>query len=495
MSNNNDIHDPAPDGHRLNWTDGFAFSLIVPISFFFTMTYAQASIGSYAVALLYSIICVVALGQNKIYTELALMFPGRTGGIATFAHEGWKPYAPSLGALAALGYWLGWAGSVSVFALSFGQAVQTEFFSEVRWSFSFIFINIELSQLLGIGALVFLSLLNCLGLKHAARLNKVFGLIVLVLIAAALTLPILQGTSHLSNATWRLTTAALDWSGVHVAFAILFVFAWSGYSTEICAVFANEYKSPKKDTTKALRYAGVFTLVCAVVMPIGLGAIVGDQAISSNPASVFIDAFRQSVGAGSSFVTLIIAASMLLIMNSCIADAGQALYALAKEGITIKQIDKLSKKGIPVRGIIMVAALNLALMVCVGNVMGIILASNIGYILCVILTLCAFVLLRRDRPNLQRPLKLSRPWITIAIALAGFNSLVLLIGGLSPDISGYGGIKEQLIAVLVLALAMTLFFYRSLVQNPRISVFHHEKIEDEKPDNSNYTDDQSKKIC
>ena len=49
---------------------------------------------------------------------------------------------------------------------------------------------------------------------------------------------------------------------------------------------------------------------------------------------------------------------------------------------------------------------NILLVLFIGNIFGILAASNLGYVLAHMFALSGFVLLRRDRPNWPRPIKL-----------------------------------------------------------------------------------------
>ena len=51
--------------------------------------------------------------------------------------------------------------------------------------------------------------------------------------------------------------------------------------------------------------------------------------------------------------------------------------------------------------------LNILFVLFIGNIFGILAASNIGYVLAHVFALSAFILLRRDRPNWPRPIKLA----------------------------------------------------------------------------------------
>jgi len=244
------------------------------------------------------------------------------------------------------------------------------------------------------------------------------------------------------------------------------LFGWTAYATEIAATFAPEYRDPERDTSKALRAAGVFTLALAVLIPIGLGGAVGDAAIAENPGGIYIEAFEAVVGSsGSMLITLVLVAAFLMVMNSATADAGRALYGIARDDMTVKQLNHLNRRGTPDRAIAVAAVLNIGLLLFVGNVLGIIFASNVGYILMMFFVLSGFVLLRRDRPAWPRPIRLRNFWIPIAVVLAVYNLVLGLVGFFSPAEAGYGGTTEQLVAAGVLLSSFLLFLYRRLVQD------------------------------
>ncbi len=51
----------------------------------------------------------IGMLQAWIYSEPATMFGNRSGGIALYAHEGWRKYTTLVGPLSAFGYWIGWS--------------------------------------------------------------------------------------------------------------------------------------------------------------------------------------------------------------------------------------------------------------------------------------------------------------------------------------------------------------------------------------------------
>jgi amino acid transporter len=101
----------------------------------------------------------------------------------------------------------------------------------------------------------------------------------------------------------------------------------------------------------------------------------------------------------------------------------------------------------------------------VGNILAIYVVGNLGYILAHVFALSAFVLLRRDRPDWPRPIKLSRLWVPIALALTAINLFFTVIGVWYTEKIGYGGTKEVLYGVAILLISILLFLFRRIVQD------------------------------
>ncbi len=66
--------------------------------------------------------------------------------------------------------------------------------------------------------------------------------------------------------------------------------------------------------------------------------------------------------------------------------------------------------------------------VFIGNIFGILAASNIGYVLAHFFAITGFILLRRDRPEWPRPIMLSRAWIPIAWILGIITAVLTVFG-------------------------------------------------------------------
>lgn len=447
---------------KLSWKDGFAIALLVPVSIFAALGPSIASIGTWAVALLLGISCVVGLLQNYVYAELAGMFPDKAGGVALYAHEAWRRYFSPTGAIAAFGYWAGWSFGVAVMALGFGTLLHAEFFSDVAWSVDLGAVDVGLGHLIAVVALVGVSWLNSKGIQLTALLAKILSVVAVAVILVVVIGPLVVGEFNVDGLSWNIEGG---WAGWHISLVFLFLFAWSAYGTEVCATFTPEYKDPRRDTPRALRLAGLVTLAGSTLAPLALGGTVSDAAIAADPGSIYVAAFERIAGSASAVVTVVLAASFLLVMNGATADSGRALYGVAREKLTVRQLDHLNRNREPGRAIAVALVVNIVLVLFVGNPLGIIFAANVGYVLAHFFALAGFVLLRRDRPNWPRLIRLRSAWVPIAAVLAAFNLVILVVGALSPELAGYGGLPQQLIGVGVLALSVVLLAYRRIVQD------------------------------
>jgi amino acid transporter len=91
--------------------------------------------------------------------------------------------------------------------------------------------------------------------------------------------------------------------------------------------------------------------------------------------------------------------------------------------------------------------------------------SNIGYILCHVFALSGLLLLRKDRPNWPRPIKLASPWLLVAGFLCVLNAFFLVVGALAPHLNGYGTWTDFAIGVGILFASILLFVFRRVVQD------------------------------
>jgi amino acid transporter len=240
---------------------------------------------------------------------------------------------------------------------------------------------------------------------------------------------------------------------------------WSAYGVETCAAFAPEYKDTVRDTTLALRSSALFSLGVYALLPLGVGGVLSQEEIAANPFAFYVPEFDLIVGGASNIMVVLLVASLILSMNTATADGSRALYGIARDDMTVKQLYHLNRFHVPGRAMTLDMIINIALVFFVGNVLAIYVVGNLGYILAHVFALSAFVLLRKDRPNWPRPIRLGPIWVPIAIALAAINLFFIVIGVWYTELIGYGGTKEVLYGVGVLLISVLLFVFRRVVQD------------------------------
>ena len=281
-------------------------------------------------------------------------------------------------------------------------------------------------------------------------------------LALFIVVPYITGDWHSANVH---ATFPGPWGGVKLALVYMFLLGWSDYGTEACATFAPEYRDTKRDTSRALRSSAMFMLVVCVLLPLGLGGVTG--AVTTGAEGQFYTAaMSQIAGHGAaSFFTICIIAALLLSMTSSTSDAGRALYGISRAGMTVKQLGVLNRFHVPARAMTVDLLVNIALVIFVSSNLAILYMSNIGYILCHVFALSAFLLLRRDRPNWPRPIKVGATWVPIAAALLLANIVFFVVGAFAPKLNGYGTWTDFGIGVGILFGSLLLFFYRRIVQD------------------------------
>ncbi len=247
---------------------------------------------------------------------------------------------------------------------------------------------------------------------------------------------------------------------------------WSSYGMECCATFAPEYHDTAKDTPKALRVAAIFGVITYGLLPMGAMGTFGDQNIDvSNIYTFMPDTLHILLGSIlTSIAVFSLCAGIVLAMNTATADGSRALYGIAQDGMTIKWFGKLNGRHVPANAMTLDALLNIALLFTyaydVSGAIKILIFSNLGYVTCHVFAMSGFLLLRRDRPNWPRPIKVNSMWLPIAGALAAFDLLLLVWGGWNSGLA-YGNTSKTIVfeGIGVLCIAAVLYIIRVVFQD------------------------------
>jgi len=445
--------------HRvLTWKSGAFLALTTITGVFTTVGFMIGLVGAWAVIVIWSVAMIIATAQAFLYAEMATMFPDTAGGVAAYAHEGFRKYTVFVGPIVCWGYWLGYSLVQAVIALIFGQVVQAQWFPSQTWGADVFSVHVGLPHILGAAALISVYLLNVFGIRPAARMTSIGLVIFTAFVAVMVVLPFVTGDWSASQLSWHLD----DWK---LGLVLVYLASWTTFAVEGPSLFAPEYERPGTDTPKAIQVCAVVMLGIFTLVPFATSGTIGEKAIGDNPSGYAVTVMQKYWHGSSSLVIAVLVIGMWVTLLATSAQAARALLGLARSDVTVKQLAKLNRHGMPGRALAMDSAVNLLILFFVGNTVAIVAASNFGYILCCSFAAFAYVLLRRDRPDWPRPYKLSRAGVPIALVLGVVNLFLAIYGVTHPSLAGYGGAKESVIAVCLLFVSVPLFLYRRLWQD------------------------------
>lgn len=442
----------------ITWKDGFAFALPVATNLFISLGYMVGAMGALTAIVLCVAIAGVAFLQNKIFAEMASMFPDRSGGIPVFISEGFDRCGEWIGPTASIAYWMGWAFVPALVGVSIGAIVEAQWLGPLETPF-FAGKAFELSTttLVAVCVVIAGALLTLNGISVAAAVSKLVGLVFIPILLLLALAPLFGGDFQWSNLGNKL-----DWSWQSIVTASVWAYlaTWGLYATEICSAFTPEYRNKAADARRAMLSATGFLIAAFVFVPLSAVGLTGEATVANNPATYYSTVVELAYGNFAGVVTLVICAALFIITVSALADSGRTLYGMSEQRRIVGLFKPLNAKGEPINAVLVTTALNLLLVVFLKNPVSLLIASNVGYLLAITLAVLAFILLRRHRPEAHRPIRLGSHWITIGLLIVTFNAFLLVVGAANPELSYSGSYGDVLFGIAVPIVGYLLFVLR-----------------------------------
>ncbi len=452
----------AVDERRLlksmRWYDGVVIGLANPgfllVGIAFSVVYLG---GKWAIAL-WIISAVIGALQAYVYAEPAAMFPDKPGGLSVYAREGWRKHFSLAGPIAVFGYWFAWSSVLAIYGSFIGMLLIGEFWNKessfATWAWDpAVLSSVTAAKLIGIGMILVCFVFNVRGMRPAVWLSYVVGVMMALPILVIAIGAFVTGDAGNHPIDSNYVSASVAWfddipeggavpglSQFALIMVWLYILGWSTYGAEAAATFAPEFKDTKNDTRKSMVVTGGMNVVLSVLLPIAVLGSVGYDVIYGDITGVvyLIDVMHEIAGDGfGTVLTLCLCAGLLLSMNTATMDGSRALYALSEEGMTVKQLGVLNSHHVPARAMTLDALLNIALILIFPGIFFILAAGNLGYILAHVLAQAGVLLLRRDRPNWPRPIRLGPIWMWLAGLFAVFNLLLIVFGVVYLRYTGY----------------------------------------------------------
>jgi|SRR5712691_2398924 len=454
---------------EISWWDGVVITACMPGFILPSIGFSVSLLGGWGSVALWLGVVTFGFLMANFYSELAAMFPHRTGGIATYIDEA----VHKISRIPAV---------LSINGILVGSYIQAAWLTSVHVTVAGQDI---FAPLVGTAMLILLWAVAISGIRPTVGITYALGILTVLPLLIVGIAPWVTGHMHLENLNnttfpgGGTPVAIFSFAGLGIFLAMWYLGGWSAYAVESAAAFTPEYKNPKREVPMALRRAGLIQIVLFAIIPLSLVGTVGQDKIVQAPYVAFVPVLQTLFGGvGTAIVLIMLISSLILSALISTADGGRALYQLARDGLTIKWLSHLNKRQVPDNGMTWDLGIQTVIMwipyaagmigfgFLATNAPIVILAvSNLGYILCHVLAIGAYLILRYRRPDLARPFKLGTAWIPLAWFLLGFNILIIFLGAANPSL-GYG-IGPFLLGVVVLLISVVLYFVRRNIEEPR----------------------------
>jgi amino acid transporter len=468
----------------LSWRDGVALGMCMPAGAIASYGYWQGSLGTWGVVVLLGASTLIAVLQTFIVAELACMFPEKPGGVALYAHEGWKRYTNIAGPMAAIGYWFGWSVVLALNGVTIGYLLQSEFFSGQTWGgvshlgiFDFTW---GFPQMVATVVIFGVWVLNVFGARVLAVSSWFLGGLLVIPLLVFIVGPFVTGHWSSSDLHYHVTPSGASGTNITLFVVWLYLMGWSTYGLEILATFSPEFRTPRRDFPRALRYCTIITASTFILMPLATGGTLGDRNVpgGGSPGAFYTAIADRILGGGAGIVIVLLCLALLLVMNAATADGGRVLYGMARDGLTLRWLHHLNRHRVPARAMTIDLVVNLFLVFFIANPVGIYATANLGYFVMMFFVLTGFLLLRRDRPNWPRPIRLAPIWIPVAVVLTIATVIMMTVGAWRTDLTGYGTKTQLAIGIAVLLLSVVGWMYRQRIEERRPIVWRDSTIGD-----------------
>ena len=437
----------------MRWWDGFVIGLANPGFLLAGLAGSVVTLGPKWASIIWFSSAVVGALQAYVYAEPAAMFPDKSGGLSMYAKEGWKRHFSLAGPIATFGYWFAWSSVLAIYGGIIGTLLLSRFWPDTLADplvFHLLFIDVTWPRLIGAVCICMCYLFNIRGMRPAVWFSYVTGAMMVIPVLALAFIPLVNGdiTSHALNTNliagsvqfYDVTDSASGFSQIAMAIVWFWVIAWSTYGPEAPATFAPEFVDTRNDTRYAIMSTGALNVVLSLLLPLTIVAVLGLGTIQADTTFIafLTQALDQTVGEtlGGLFVVFI-CAGLLLSMNTATMDGSRALFGMAREGLTFRQLDQLNSHSVPSRAMTVDLLLNIGLLFIAPTLLFTLVAGNIGYVFSHVLALSGFLLLRRDRPNWPRPLRHGPIWIFVAWFCLFVNVVGTIFGVIWIHYTGY----------------------------------------------------------
>jgi len=378
------------------------------------------------------------------YGELSGMFP-RAGGQYVYLREAFNPLA---------GFLYGWSffaviqtATIAAVAVAFSRftayLIPGVGEDNILWQFQTgtsaagvpEYFRLNAAQLLGIVLIVFLTYTNTRGVKEGKIIQTIFTSTKLVALFGLIILGFLLTNNSAWSANWETGFTArqnldesgwLGISGFTLMGAIAASMTGSIFSSDAwnnVTFIAGEIKNPKRNIGLSL-FLGtlIVTIIYVSVNLMYLYVLPLDGIAFARNDRVAVSASQEFLGnAGTYVIAVLIMISTFGCNNGLILAGARVYYAMARDGLFFRKTGELNKNAVPAYGL-WIQCLVASLLCLSGSYGDLLTMISFVVVIFYVLTIIGIFVLRRKRPDIERPYKAFGypvlPVIYIVLALA-----------------------------------------------------------------------------
>jgi APA family basic amino acid/polyamine antiporter len=392
------------------------------------------------------------------YGELSGMFP-KAGGQYVYLKEAYNPLT---------GFLYGWSffaviqtGTIAAVGVAFSkfagyfipQLEMTD--ANILWQVGEL--KIHTAQLVSIVLIVFLTWVNTRGIRSGKLIQTSFTVVKLLSLFGLIVFGFLLGAKHnVWHDNWVHAWSMHKWievggifgmnggsiMGVAMVGAIAAAMVGSIFSSDAwnnVTFIAGEMKNPKRNIGLSLFFGTLIVTLIYVAANLMYLSVVPLIGIAFAPQDRVAVAAAQLIfgPAGTYVIAVMIMISTFGCNNGLILSGARVYYTMAKDGLFFRQAGVLNKNAVP--GWALWAQCLVAAILCLSGKYGDLL-DMIAFVavLFYALTIFGIFILRRKRPELERPYKAFGypvlPFIYILLALVFCIALIIQ----KPGYAGWG---------------------------------------------------------
>ncbi len=480
----------ASGNHRLirslTWVDAFWVTSGVPALVLFTIGPVAATAGNTSV-LVFAASILIGFLQAFTYGEIAGLFPHKSGGASVYGAIAWVRYSKLLAPISVWCNWFAWSPVLAIgVSLGAGYILSVLFpadsivntwqmtLIDLGWIRHGLTLRINSTAILGFVLMIIVFAIQHRGMLSAAKLQRIIAISALLPLIAIGVVPLVTGDMPLSNffplvplahdAAGAAVNGSWNGQGVTIMAGSMLMAAWSTYGFETAVCYTREFKNPSNDTFKALLYSGLFCLLIFTLVPLAFQGALGlsgmlDPAIYSGMgvAKAMAGIIRVS-GVMVNVIVAMLVCSLILSIMTAMAGSSRTLYQGAVDGWLPRYLNHVNEHGAPTRAMWTDLGFNLILLM-LSDIVFVLAASNVGYIIFIFMNLNAGWIHRLDRPAWERPFRAPNWLLGLGTGLAYVNLIFL---GMGADIWGAGTL---LTGLAFAALIIPVFVFRHYIQD------------------------------